>query len=141
MKPEKIKSQSEAKLRCSFPKNVKFYFCSGFWAILRFYQQFHCKIYVLIMDWWGPNLIFFLVISITLSCQIKKIEIPKILPMSIFVAPKCRQNVKILQLVWILTTNILNKMSQLPDFRPSNSIPSIMYGNKLFDIYLIASKA
>ena len=88
----------------------------------------------------GAQIDFFQVISITLSCQIKKIEIPKILPMSIFVAPKCRQNFKILHLVWSLTPNILNKMSQLADFRPNNSIPSILYGNKLFDVYLIARK-
>ena len=36
----------EAKLRCLFPKNVKFHFCPVFWAVLLLYQQFHCKIYV-----------------------------------------------------------------------------------------------
>ena len=36
MKPEKMKSLCEAKLRYSFPKNVKFHFCSVFWAIFWF---------------------------------------------------------------------------------------------------------
>ena len=81
-----MKSLSEAKVRYSYQKirNEKFHFIPGFWGILRFYQQFHCNIYV-----WRlcePNLIFFLIISITLSFQIKKIQIPKILSTWIFVA-------------------------------------------------------
>ena len=38
-------------------------------------------------------------------CQIRKIDTPKILPMWVFVAQKCQQNVEILQLVWTLTPN------------------------------------
>ena len=53
-----------------FQLNVKFHFCPIFCAILPFYQQFRCKIYV--WRWCGPNVIFFLVISIALSFQIKK---------------------------------------------------------------------
>ena len=33
MKPEKMKSLPEAKLRYGFPDNVKFHFCPVFWAI------------------------------------------------------------------------------------------------------------
>ena len=40
MKTENKKSLSEAKLRYSFPKNVKFHFYSAFWAILGFWQNF-----------------------------------------------------------------------------------------------------
>ena len=98
-----MKSLSEAKLRYGFPKNVKFHFCPIFWAIFRFYQQFHCKIYV--WRWCGPDLIFCVVIFITLSFQIKKNQIWKILSTWVFVAPKCQQCFKILQLVWTLTPN------------------------------------
>ena len=35
----------------------------------------------------------------------KKIKISKILSMWVFVAPKCQQSFKILQLVWTLTRN------------------------------------
>ena len=77
MNPE-MKSLSETKLRYGFQKNVKFHFCPVFWAIFWFYQQFHCKIYI--WRWSGPNLIFFMVISITLYFQIKKIQILKIYP-------------------------------------------------------------
>ena len=57
----KKKNLFETKLRCSFTKNVQFHFCLVFWAILWFYQQFRCKIYV----WWwcDSKLIFVLVIS------------------------------------------------------------------------------
>ena len=69
MKTEKMKMLSEAKVRYSFPKNIEFHICPVFWAILRFYQKFHWKVY----GWCKPNLIFFLVvISIALSFHIKK---------------------------------------------------------------------
>ena len=40
LKPENMKTLSEAKLRYHFPKNVKFHFWFVFWAILR-YNHFH----------------------------------------------------------------------------------------------------
>ena len=66
-----------------------------FFAILRFYPQVHYKIHV----WrcFDPKLIFVLVISIALPFQIKKKnQIPKILPMWVFVPLKCWENVEIL---------------------------------------------
>ena len=59
-------------LLVSFPKNVKFHVCPVVWAIFRFYPQFYGKIHV--WRWCGPNLIFCLVIFITLSFQIKKMN-------------------------------------------------------------------
>ena len=38
------------------------------------------------------------------------------------------------------TSYILNEMSQMHDFCPSNSVPTIFYGNNHFAIYLIATK-
>ena len=55
--------------------------------------------------WCEANLSLFLVISITLSFQIKKIQIPKIFVMWFFVAPNFQQNFEILLLLWTLTTN------------------------------------
>ena len=93
-----MKSLSESEVTYSFPKNVKFHSCLVFWANLWFYQQFHCKIYV--WRWCEPNLIFFLVISKTLSFQMKKKnQIPKILPVWVFVALRHQQNFEILHLL------------------------------------------
>ena len=74
-----------------------------FLGILQFSQQFHCKIYI--WRWRGPNLIFFLVISITLSFQIKQNLNSKNFVHMGFCGPKCRQNFNILQLAWSLTPN------------------------------------
>ena len=49
---EPIWSKTEIQLS----KNVKFHFYPAFWAILRIYQQFHCKIYV--WRWCETKLIF-----------------------------------------------------------------------------------
>ena len=46
-----------------------------------------------------------ILLYITLSFQIKKNQIPNILPMWAFVPLKCQQNFEILQLVWILAPN------------------------------------
>ena len=96
-----MKSLSEAKLRYSFPKDVKFHFALLFWVILRFYHQFHCKIYV--WTWCGLSLIFILVISIILPFQVKKSQISNILPTWGSVASGCQQSFKNSQLVWTLT--------------------------------------
>ena len=101
VKLEKMKSLSEAKDRYGFPKKVKFHFCPVFWAILRFYQQFHCKIYERRLC--EPSLIFFLVIPTTLSFQIKKCSNSK--NFVCFCGPKLRQNFEILQLVCTLAPN------------------------------------
>ena len=103
MKPERMKSSSEAKLKYCFPKIIKFHFPPVFWAIFWFYQQFLFKIYV--WRWWGSNVVFFMVISINLTFQIKKTQISKILSMWFFVARTCKQSFKILLLVWTLTPN------------------------------------
>ena len=98
-----MKSSSVAKLRYRFPKNVKFNFCPAFGVIFWFYQQLHCKIYV--WRWCGSNLVLFILISISLTFQIKKNQISKILSVWVFVAPKCQQSFKILLLVWTLRPN------------------------------------
>ena len=134
-----MKSLSESEVTYSFPKNVKFHSCLVFWANLWFYQQFHCKIYV--WRWCEPNLIFFLVISKTLSFQMKKKnQIPKILPMWVFVALRHQQNFEILHLLSSLILTKFWTKCLMPDFCPNNSIPHIFYGNNHFDIHLIAIK-
>ena len=65
-----------------------------FWTILQFYQQFHWTIYV--WRWCKLSFIFFLVISIMLTFQIKKNS------MWIFVSLKCQQDFEILLVVWTL---------------------------------------
>ena len=96
MKPEKMKSLW-SKSDVQLPKICKIYFCSFFFWIL--YDLFHnfsvqrCQ----------PNLIFSW--QYVKLCQIRKTDTPKILPMWVFVAQKCQQNVEILHLVWTLTPN------------------------------------
>ena len=90
-----------SKTEILLPKNIKFYSYPVFWAIFRFYQHFHCTIYV-----WrscGPNLSFFMVIFISLPFQIKKFKFQKFC-LHVFVALKS-QSFKILLLVWTLTPN------------------------------------
>ena len=97
MKPEKMNSLSETKLRNGFPQNVKFHFCPVFGLFFDFINN--------LWRWCGPNLVFFMVISIILSFQLKKNQILKILSTWIFVTPKCQQSFMILQLLWTLTPN------------------------------------
>ena len=52
---------------------------------------------------------FLLVISITLSLQTLKIQIPKILSIWVFEAQKFRHNFEILLLIWTLTPNKLGR--------------------------------
>ena len=60
----------------------------------------------------------------------KKNKILKSLPTWVFVAPKCWQNFKILQLAWTLTPNkFWTKCLKMPDFCP-NSIPILHRNNK-----------
>ena len=60
----------------------------------------------------------------------KKNKILKSLPTWVFVAPKCWQNLKILQLAWTLTPNkFWTKCLKMPDFCP-NSIPIFHRNNK-----------
>ena len=132
MKPEKMKMLSEAKVRFSFPKNIKFHILPVFWAISRFYQKFHWKVY----GWkrCEPNLIFFLVvISIALSFQIKKSNSKNFVHMG-FRGRKA--SIKIWDFAAGMdsfTQWILNKKSQMPDSFRSN-IPSIFYGNNHFHL-------
>ena len=133
-----MKSLSQAKVRYGFPKNVKFHFCLIFWAVLRFYQQFHCKICV--WRWYGPNLIFFLVISITLSFQIKKMKFQKFCPRG-FLWPEI-VNKTLRFCCWYGLWHLINFEQNVSDawLHPNNSISPIFYGNNHFDIPLIAVK-
>ena len=94
-----MKSLSDVKLKYCFPKNIKSHF---FLAIYNFNQQCYWKIYA--RRWIDPKGIF--VYSLVFSD--KKNQIPKILPMWVFVPLKCRQNFEIL-LVWILTPHTFQK--------------------------------
>ena len=95
-----ILSKTEVQLSNKYKISLLLCF---FWGILQFSQQFHCKIYI--WRWRGPNLIFFLVISITLSFQIKQNLNSKNFVHMGFCGPKCWQNFNILQLAWSLTPN------------------------------------
>ena len=64
-------------MRCSFPKNVKFYLCPVF---LDYFTVLFTRYFIvrfMYEDNVGPTRIFFLVISITLSFQIKKFKFQK----------------------------------------------------------------
>ena len=82
-----MKSLSQAKGRSGFPQKCKAYILPCFGAILRFYQEFNCKIYV--WRWCEPNLIFPGNIYGAFSGKKKS---NSTLPMWVFVAPKCWQN-------------------------------------------------
>ena len=101
MKPEKIKNLSQAKVRYGFPKTVKFHFCFVFWAISWFLSTISLQSLCMKMIW--PQVDFCSGnIYIVWSFQLKKKQLPKILPMRDFVPLK---SFEILQLVWILTPN------------------------------------
>ena len=128
MGPGKMKSLPGVKLRYCFPKNRKSHFCPPFWLFI--YSTILLKDLCKKMNWpqgdfCSGN------ICIALSFQIKN-QIPKILPMWVFVPLKFQQNFEILQLVQILT-----QMSLTYDFHQSNSIPSIFYWINHFHIHLI----
>ena len=65
----------------------------------------------------------------------KQNQIPKILSTWVFVA-------QISLKVWHFPAGMetLNKMSQMPNSCPHNSIPPIFYGNNYFDMHLIVIK-
>ena len=102
MKPEKMKSLSEAKLRYCFPKIVKFHFCPFFGLCYDFINNFIVRF--IHEEDVTPSL-FSLCYKKALSIRIKKNQILKTLTMWVFVPLKCQQTFKILQLVWILTPN------------------------------------
>ena len=102
-KKKNTESYAKEKVRYSFPKNVKFHFCPAFRLINTILSTISLSDLCMKMMW--PQVDFCSGdIYITLSFRVIK-KILKILPMWDFVPLKCRQNMEILQLVWILTTN------------------------------------
>ena len=102
MKPEKMKSLSETKLRHGFAKNVKFHFCHVICAVLRFYLSDLC----MKMMWVQCD--FFLVIFITLFFQIKK-------------SHTCEEGGAHLKIsFWHLLMNMKNKLSLQKNLKWAN---------------------
>ena len=105
-----------------------------FGAILRFYQEFNCKIYV--WRWCEPNLIFPGNIYGAFSGK-KKIKFH--FAHVSFCSPKV--STKLLRFcsrygLWHLI-NVEQNVSHVSDFCPNNSILLIFYGNNHYDIHLI----
>ena len=75
------------------------------------------------MEMMGPQVSFCSGnIYITLSFQIKKNQIPKILPTSVFVPLKCRQNVEICCCMDFDASYNLNEMPHMHDFCTNNNV-------------------
>ena len=134
MKPEKMKSLSEAKVRLCFPKKYKVF--SVFLAILWFYLQFHCKIYA--WRWCESNLIFFLVISVTLSFQVKKFKFQKFCFHGFLWPLSVDKIFKILQLVWTLTPNKFWPKCLRYLIFAQTIVSQPYFGNNYFNIHMIA---
>ena len=115
------------------PQKCKAYILPCFGAILRFYQQFNCKIYV--WRWYEPNLIF--PGNIYGAFSGKKNQIP-LCPCE-FLQPRSVD--KTLRFcsrdgLWHLI-NVEQNVSHVSDFCPNNTILLIFYGNNHYDIHLI----
>ena len=127
---------------CMVPPPKKIHICSVFGATSWFYLQFHCKICV--WTWQEQNSIFFLVISITLSFQIKRnsnLNCPRgfLWP---FAVPKCQQNFEILQLIWTVTPNKLQaKCLTCLIFAQTTVFHQFCYENNHLGFHLIGIKA
>ena len=85
-------SLSEGKVRSCFPTKCKISLLPCFWA--NEYDSINNFIVTFMYE-----------DDVTLSFQMKKIQIPKILPMWVLAPLKRQQNFEVLQLVCILTPN------------------------------------